>query len=130
MSDGVAVFAIRSKLPLRKQLANPDYLCRVLSKIIGSLVAVPQISMALQHEQQRGSHLEAQLEAVSEQLLEAQQALLDEQLRADHLAGQRDSLGRTLQQAQKALHDSERGRPWSADDARQVKASQSPQFFI
>lgn len=81
--------------------------------------------MALQHEQQRGTHLELQLDAVSEQLLAAQQALLQEQLRGDRLAGQRNSLERTLRQAQEALHEQARqpppsGRPWSADDALEV----------
>ncbi|BDA44627.1 hypothetical protein COCOBI_06-1030 [Coccomyxa sp. Obi] len=85
------------------------------------------VSMALQHEQQRGTHLELQLDAVSEQLLAAQQALLQEQLRADRLAGQRDSLERTLRQAQEALHEQARqppppGRPWSADDALEADA--------
>ena len=83
-----------------------------------------QIELALQHEQQRGSHMEQQLDAVSEQLLEAKQALLQEQLRADHLAGQRDSLDRTLRQAQEALHEQgtrDPGRPWAADEAREVR---------
>lgn len=84
-----------------------------------------QVSMALQHEQQRGTHLELQLDAVSEQLLAAQQALLQEQLRADRLAGQRESLERTLRQAQEALHEQARqppphDRPWSASDALEV----------
>lgn len=61
--------------------------------------------MALQHEQERSTNLEIQLESVSEQLLQAKQALLDEQLRSDMLTGQRESLERTLRQAQEALSE-------------------------
>jgi len=82
--------------------------------------------MALQHEQQRSTQLELQLEALSERLLQAQQELLEEQLRSDQLTGQRDSLARTLRQAQEAMHEQTRepaGRPWSADDAHEVRAA-------